>query len=182
MLQPNTWDAIACHSGDVGFETMFLPTFAETLTHVRRFGGVADYVQHIRDAVSLSGPDFHSLMICAMAASYDPQPPTEDNPLGIVLPLDEETAIVEQEAWSRWMNFDPLVMIESKHDSLAQLKCLFIDCGNRDQYHIQYGSRRFVERLTAFNVPHMWEEFDGTHSGIDFRLDSSFSQLSNVLS
>ena len=182
MLQPGAWDAIACHSGDVGFETMFLPTFAETLTHVQRFGGVAGYVQHIRDAASLSGPDFHSLMICAMAASYDPQPPTEDNPLGIQLPLDEKTAVVEEEAWSRWMNYDPLTLIESKHDSLAQLKCLLIDCGNRDQYHIQYGSRRFVERLTALEVPHLWEEFDGTHSGIDYRLDTSFAKLSNVLS
>jgi len=182
MLQPNTWDAIACHSGDVGFETMFLPTFAETLTHVSKFGGVAAYVQHVRDAGSLSGPDFHSLMICAMAASYDPQQPTQDNPLGIVLPLDEKTAVVEEEAWSRWMDFDPLTLIESKHEALAQLKCFFIDCGSRDQYHIQYGSRRFVERLTALNVAHIWEEFDGTHSGIDFRLDSSFSQLSKVLS
>ena len=103
-------------------------------------------------------------------------------PSAIKLPLDENTAVVEEEAWSRWMNFDPLTMLESNHGSLAQLKCLLIDCGNRDQYHIQYGSRRFVERLIAFEVPHTWEEFDGTHSGIDFRLDTSFAKLSKVLS
>ena len=182
MLQPNSWNAVASHSGDVGFETMFLPTFAETLTHVHRFGGVAPYVQHVRDAAALSGPDFHSLMICAMAASYDPRPPSTGNPLGIVLPLDEKTAVIENEAWSRWMDFDPLMLVESNHSALAKLDCLLIDCGSRDQYHIQYGSRRFVERLAAFGIEHTWEEFDGTHSGIDFRLDTSFSQLSKVLS
>ena len=182
MLQPNEWSAIACHSGDVGFETMFLPTFAETLTHVHKFGGVAQYVQHVRDAATLSGPDFHSLMICAMAASYDSRAPSQANPLGIVLPLNEKTAAIEEDAWSRWMGFDPLTLIESNHSELAKLECLLIDCGSRDQYHIQYGSRRFVERLKALGVNHTWEEFDGTHSGIDFRLDTSFSQLSKVLS
>lgn len=182
MLQPNVWGAVACHSGDVGFETMFLPTFAETLTHVHRYGGVAQYVEHIRNAASLSGPDFHSLMICAMAASYDPRPPTQENPLGIVLPLNEQTAVLDDKAWAQWMVFDPLNLVESKYEALRELKCLFIDCGARDQYHIQYGSRQIVERFSALNVPHMWEEFDGTHSGIDFRLDSSFAQLSNDLS
>lgn len=182
MLQPHVWDAVACHSGDVGFETMFMPTFAETITHVSRYGGVASYVEHIRNCKSLSGPDFHSLMICAMAASYDPRPPSDGNPLGIVLPLNEKTAVLEDEAWSRWMAFDPLTMVEKGHDGLTELKCLFIDCGSRDQYHIQYGSRQFIERLEALNVNHTWEEFDGTHSGIDFRLDTSFSQLSKSLS
>ncbi len=182
MLQPNVWQAVACHSGDVGFETMFLPTFAETLTHVHRYGSAAQYVEHIRNAPKLSGPDFHSLMICAMAASYDPRNPTQENPLGIVLPIDERTAVLDDEAWARWMKFDPLNLVDSRSEALQQLKSFFIDCGSRDQYHIQYGSRRIVERFTAHNIPHIWEEFDGTHSGIDFRLDCSFAQLSKDLS
>ena len=121
-------------------------------------------------------------MICAMAASYDPRPPSQENPLGIVLPLNEQTAVLDDKAWAQWMVFDPLNLVESKYEALRELKCLFIDCGARDQYHIQYGSRRIIERFSALNIPHMWEEFDGTHSGIDFRLDSSFAQLSNDLS
>ena len=182
MLQPGEWDGVACHSGDMGFETMFLPTFPETLTHVGKFGGAPEYVEHIRNAERMSGPDFHSLMICAMAASYDPRKPSDANPLGIVLPLESKTAEVHEEAWSKWLSFDPLTMVEHKHEALRQLSALFIDCGGQDQYHIQYGSRRFVSRLLKLDINHAWEEFAGTHSGIDYRLDLSFAFLSENLS
>ena len=182
MLQPEQWDGIACHSGDMGFETMFLPTFAETLTHVGRYGGAPQYVDYIRNAERMSGSDFHTLMICAMAASYDPRRPTQDNPLGIVLPVESKTAETHSDAWSRWMSFDPLTMVEEKHEALRKLSALFIDCGGQDQYHIQYGSRRFVSRLLSMDVPHSWEEFAGTHSGIDHRLDLSFAYLTEMLS
>ncbi len=181
MLHPTSWQAVACHSGDVGFETMFKPTFAETITHVNRFGGTAQYVKNVRAAASLSGPDFHTLMICAMAASYDPREPSASNPLGIHLPVDLHTAHIEQEAWQKWLNFDPLVMVESMHAGLNNLRLLMIDCGNNDQYHIQYGSRNIVQRLSELGVEHIWEEFDGTHSGIDHRLDHSFALLSKHL-
>lgn len=181
MLQPNIWDGVACHSGDMGFETMFLPTFAETLTHVARYGGTAEYVAHIRKAERLSGPDFHSLMICAMAASYDPRPSTNKNPIGIVLPVNTETADILPEAWNQWLEFDPIHMINTHHQHLVGLDALFIDCGGQDQYHIQYGSRKFVELLRSFEIEHTWEEFVGTHSGIDHRLDLSFAFLSQKL-
>jgi enterochelin esterase-like enzyme len=58
---------------------------------------------------------------------------------------------------------------------------LFIDCGNTDQYGIQYGSRVFVELLTQYGIDHHWEEFQGTHSGIDYRLDCSMPLLAEAL-
>ena len=181
LLSPECWDGVACHSGDVGFDLMFKPTFAETLTHVARYGSAADYVDHVRAAAKLSGPDFHSLMICAMAASYDPRAPTESNPLGVVLPVDSTTARLDEAAWAKWLAFDPLTMIESGANNLQNLAALWIDCGDKDQYHIQYGSRLLVKRLTSLGVEHHWEEFDGTHSGIDHRLDLSLPFLSKAL-
>ncbi|MBT3477453.1 MAG: hypothetical protein HN458_05925 [Euryarchaeota archaeon] len=160
---------------------MFKPTFAETLTHVTKYGGAAGYVAHIQNAERLSGPDFHTLMICAMAASYDPRDATSDNPLGIVLPVNTETADILPEAWNKWLNFDPVQMLSTHHGHLAKLEAFFIDCGGQDQYHIQYGSRKFVELLHALKIEHIWEEFTGTHSGIDHRLDLSFAFLSQKL-
>ena len=49
-----------------------------------------------------------------------------------------------------------------------------------DQYHIQYGTRRFTDRLEELGVPHHYEEFDGTHSSIDWRLDHSLPYLVNA--
>ena len=61
------------------------------------------------------------------------------------------------------------------------MELLFIDCGNRDQYGIQYGSRKLVDMLSKLGIEHRWEEFDGTHSGIDYRLDISLPLLSKSL-
>lgn len=181
MLHPGAWNAIACHSGDVGFETMFKPTFGETLTHVASYGSAADYVDHVRKAGKMSGPDFHTLMICAMAGSYDPRNPTADNPIGIELPVEPRTAAFDIEAWQRWLAFDPLHMIEAKPEGVNRLSGFWIDCGDRDQYNIQYGSRAMVDRMKELGIEHHWDEFSGTHSGIDHRLDLSLPFLANAL-
>ena len=181
LTNPGQWNAIVSHSGDVGFETMFMPTFSETITHISRYGSPADYVDYVMNAPKMSSNDFHSLMICAMAASYDPGECNDSNPLGIQLPVDMKYCELDQERWANWLNFDTLRLIESNLNNLNSLELLFIDCGNLDQYGIQYGSRKLVARLSELGVEHTWQEFDGTHSGIDHRLDISLPLLSKSL-
>jgi len=116
-----------------------------------------------------------------MAASYDPRDPSPSNPLGIELPVKARTGEIIPGAWGRWLAYDPLVMIETQSQGLRELGAIWIDCGDRDQYNIQYGSRNFVDQLTLMGIAHTWEEFSGTHSGIDHRLDLSLAFLSNAL-
>ena len=181
LTNPSQWDGIVSHSGDVGFETMFMPTFAETITHISRYGSPANYVDSVMKAGKMSSDDFHTLMICAMAASYDPGISEADNPLGIQLPVDMKHCELDEHRWSKWLEFDTLKLIESNSNNLNSLKLLFFDCGNQDQYGIQYGSRKMAIRLSELGINHIWEEFDGTHSGIDFRLDTSLPLLSKSL-
>ena len=180
MLKPGVWDAVAMHSGDVGFDLMFKPTFSETQTHIAPHGDAEGFVEYIRNAAKISGDAFHTLMMCAMAASYDPQDASSGK-LGINLPINPRTAEVDEQAWQRWLAYDPLVMIEEKHEALKALKMLYIDCGNMDQYNIQYGSRQLVDRLEELAVEHIWEEFEGTHSGIDNRIEISLPVIINSL-
>jgi hypothetical protein len=56
-----------------------------------------------------------------------------------------------------------------------------MDCGWRDQYHIHYGMRILSQRLHEQRVTHSYEEFDGTHSGIDARMDESLPYLQKCL-
>ena len=79
------------------------------------------------------------------------------------------------------MKFDPLKSSEQSFNSLRSLDFLFIDCGNRDQYGIQYGSRLMINLLKQYGIEHHWEEFDGTHSGIEYRLDFSMPLLAKSL-
>jgi hypothetical protein len=62
-------------------------------------------------------------------------------------------------------------------ENLRRLRGLFIDCGSRDQYFVQYGARAFTSRLSAFGIAHRYEEFDDNHSGIDYRMDVSLPFL-----
>ena len=72
-------------------------------------------------------------------------------------------------------------MLEHGVEALRSLHGLYIDVGIHDQYHIQYGTRRLADRLNEFGVDHFYEEFEGTHTSIDWRLDHSLPYLVNAL-
>jgi len=72
-------------------------------------------------------------------------------------------------------------MVKDHSRALKSLKGLFIDCGWRDQYHIHYGSRLVAQQLEALHISHRYEEFDDTHSGIDYRLETSLPFLFKAL-
>jgi hypothetical protein len=65
--------------------------------------------------------------------------------------------------------------------NLKSLRGIYIDCGSRDQYHIHYGSRILSKRLAAARIKHRYEEFDDTHSDVDYRMDVSLPFLSRAL-
>ncbi len=171
------WGAIACQSGDMGFEIAYQRDFPMTLSALARHDGDPQrFVQSMLDAEKLAGGDIHALMILAMGASYDPDP---DAALGIRLPVDPQTCELIPERWERWLEHDPLRLIdrEACRESLKKLRAVYIDCGSRDQYHLQYPARAFVRKLKALGIGHTYEEFDDTHSGIDYRLDRSLPFL-----
>ena len=62
-------------------------------------------------------------------------------------------------------------------DNLKTLRGIYIDCGWRDQYHIHFGSRLLSEQLHKHGIAHRYEEYNDTHSGIDYRMDVSLPYL-----
>jgi hypothetical protein len=71
---------------------------------------------------------------------------------------------------------------ETQADNLRKLKALYIDCGEKDQFNLLYGARRFVRRLNELGIPHRYEEFPDNHSGVDYRMDESLPLLAQALS
>ena len=72
-------------------------------------------------------------------------------------------------------------MVDKYAGNLKTLKGIFVDCGWRDQYHIHYGARTLSKRLTAAKVKHIYEEFDDTHSSVDYRMERSLPFLYRAL-
>ena len=112
------------------------------------------------------------------AASYDPDPTQF---LGIRLPVTIDTRVLIEERWANWSRHDPVVAVENQADNLRRLRALYIDCGERDQFNLLYGTRRFVRRLNELGIAHRYEEFADNHTSVDYRMDESLPFLAQAL-
>lgn len=181
MLHAEHWGAIACHSGDMAFEWCYLVEFPRMLMHLARYNQrIEAFVQHMKDDKKVNGGDLHQLMMLAMAATYDPAP---DAPCGIQLPVDAETCELLPARWAKWLEWDPVQLVNRKQvqANLESLKGIYIDCGNRDQYNLLFGARTLTRRLDELGIAHRYEEFDDNHSSVDYRMDVSLPWLYHQL-
>lgn len=179
MYFPETWGAVASHAGDIGFEWVYRSGFPATAALLSSLGGDTNrFLKNFWRKKTPGHPDYSTLMTLAMAASYDP---SEDAVNNIPLPFDLHTLEINEQRWRRWLRHDPLNLLDQYAPSLSALELLYLDVGSRDQYHIQYGTRQFANRLQDLNIEHEFEEFDGRHSGIDWRLDTSLPKLALAL-
>jgi len=177
LLHGEEWAAVACHSGDIGFDILFrreLPGALDTLTRFR--GDAAAFFDDFWSKPKVRSADLHVAMILAMCASYAPDLTAR---LGIRLPVDPQTCELHPEVWARWMDHDPLSLLDtpSHQANLRRLRALYFDCGRFDPYFLHYGARAFARKLAGLNIPHVHEEFDDDHSSIDYRLDRSLPLL-----
>lgn len=177
MLHADTWAAVACHSGDMGFDLCYrgdMPGLLRTLQTCDN--DIGAFVKKVHAGRKVAGGDMHRLMILAMAASYDPDPKA---PFGIRLPVSEDTCELLPERWENWQAWDPVLMVDRQEvrENLASLKGLFIDCGTQDQYNLVYGARQLARKLQEYGIQHQYEEFPDNHSSVDYRMDVSLPWL-----
>ncbi len=177
MLHAEHWGAIACHSGDMGFDRCYLPELLKTVMHLAKYEGrVADFIRKMQADKKTNGSDMNDIMMLAMAASYDPAP---GEPYGVRLPVTGDTCEIISDRWDRWLAFDPVCLIE-RADVIANLrgmKAIYLDCGNFDQFNLVFGARQLVKRLESLRIPHRYEEFADNHSSVDYRMDISLPYL-----
>ncbi|MFT5140323.1 MAG: enterochelin esterase-like enzyme [Lysobacterales bacterium] len=179
MRYPKLWGAVASHAGDVGFDLVYRPEFplaAAMLNECK--GNVVRFLEQFWRNKNPGKAHYSTLMTIAMAASYDAD---ESDPENIRLPFDLKTCALDEERWANWQAHDPLNMVDQHVVALRNLKILYLDVGSRDQYNIQFGTRKLSNKLEKLGVRHHFEEFDGTHSGMDWRLDISLPLIANAL-
>ena len=179
MHHSNLFSAAASVSGDCCFEYTFK---IEMLSALR--GLVAhnfDPAQFLKDfevTHELSGDGHAILNILAMSACYSPNP---ESALGFDLPMDLRTGELLPEVWERWLNFDPLRAAEHHIAALQSLDLLHLEAGLADQFNLQWGLRRLVDKLTSLSIPHEHEEHAGSHFGLDPRYDALLPKLAETL-
>ncbi|MDE2475746.1 MAG: enterochelin esterase [Alphaproteobacteria bacterium] len=179
LLHPDFWPAAACHSGDMGFPLMYLPEFPDVLRAIAKHdNSIQNWLENFYAKRKVKDDEVHILMMFAQCATFDPDPQSF---MGVRLPVDIETCEFIPERWNKWMAWDPLTLVESRAEGLKQMKLLFIDCGDIDQYNLVYGARRMRRVLQRLGVAHIYEEFPDNHSSIDYRMDRSLPLLAKTL-
>jgi enterochelin esterase family protein len=178
MKHADVFGAVACHSGDMLFDYCYRGDVPKFCTRVQRGGGLERWLAAFDAAPQKKHEDVEALNILAMAASYSPNPAA---PLGIDLPCDLESGAFRDDVWARWLEHDPLRMVERHRDALASLELLYLDCGTRDEFHLHHGLRQMLGRLEALRVAHHAEFFDDGHMNVQYRYDTSLPLLARAL-
>ena len=203
MKYAEHWGAIADHSGDAYFDFVYRGEWPKTLNQLARHrrpaqkpgrysvekatagltpglddGRIRRFLEHVWATKNPGNDEIMALMLVAMAASYDPAPSA---PNGFKVPFDLETGELIESRWRRWLAHDPIHMVKEYRHNLKSMRGIFIDCGWRDQFQIHYGTRLLSRELSKHKVAHVYQEFDATHSGIDYRMDVSLPFLYRAL-
>jgi len=205
MKYASTWGAVASHSGDAKFDFVYWHDWPNTLDELAKYrvpkrkpgpydargeaarkglaeglddGRIKRFLAHVWKKEKLAVKEVHCIMNLCMAATYDPDPRA---PLGFRVPFNLESGEVLGKRWARWLEHDPINLVEQHRDNLKSLRGIYIDCGWRDQYFIHYGARILSKRLAAAGVRHTYEEFPDDHSDVDYRMDVSLPFLVKAL-
>lgn len=182
LRQRQPFAAVACHSGDMGFEISVLPDLVRLMDALRVHGSVEALVgAHYRAQNPKDGQWFGPLSMLALAAVYSP---SESSPMGIELPFAPETGRLRPEVVQRWREWDPVDIVAQSEDArrvLAGLRMFFIDCGLRDEHGLHWGARQLAEELRRWDIAHEHQEFDGGHRSTSYRLDVSLPKLYSAL-
>jgi enterochelin esterase family protein len=166
---------LACStSGDAYFEFCYFPGIAEGFRAIK--GDPKALIEKFwRETERKGKDDFAALNTIGMSACYAPNDATE---IGFDLPFDLETGEIRWDVWGRWLEHDPVRLVDKSVENLKSLKLLFIDAGTRDEFALDLGAKILCKRLKEFNIPFLTEEFDDGHFNIGYRQNRSLELIS----
>jgi hypothetical protein len=180
MLRPDLFGALATHAGDALYELLYIPEIPKTVRGLRGYdGSIEAWWKDFQSRLAFTRPeDFDLLMMLGVSACFSAA--DDGTP---VLPFDPGSGRIREDVWARWLQWDPVRMVDRYGDALQSLTAVWIDWGRSDQFHLDLGAIAFRDALAAAGVsePVRFELFDGTHSNIDWRYPISLAWLAERL-
>jgi hypothetical protein len=181
MLRPDLFGALATHAGDTLYELCYLPEFAKAARHLRKYDhDITKWWDDFRSRTAFTREaDATLLMALGCAACFSAR---EDGTPE--LPFDPRSGELRPEVWSRWLDWDPVRMVDRYADALRSLRAIWIDAGTRDEWFLDLGAEAFRAGLARIGVPDdriQFELFDAGHGEIGYRYPLALSWLAHRL-
>jgi len=179
MLRPDVFGAMASHAGDALFEHCYLVELARVARALRDEydGSYERFLADFRSRPAFSKDSDDGLLeTWALAACYSAEPDGT-----VTLPFDPATGRLRDEVWQRWLALDPVRMAAGHAEALRSLRGVYLDAGRKDEYWLDLGAAAFSAALDALGVEHVFELFDDTHFGIEYRYPKALAFLAERL-
>ena len=181
MLRPDLFGALATHAGDALYEMLYIPEFAKSVRFLRAYGHDIDrWWDDFRSRVAFTKEaDQTLLMLLGCSACFSAS--ADGTPL---LPFDARTGELLPDVWQRWLDLDPVRMVDRHADALRSLRAVWIDAGTRDEWYLDIGAEAFRAGLLRIGVPEekiSFEFFDAGHGMIEYRYPLALAWLSERL-
>lgn len=173
MRHADVFGLVCSTAGDAYFEYCYPMDFAKAFRTIK--GDPAGFMREFW-ATEKQGKDDHpALNTIGMASCYSPNGSEFD------MPFDLETGEIREDVWARWLEHDPVRLVEKHAGDLRSLKLLYVDAGTKDEFALDVGAKILSRKLKEFDVPHLHEEFDDGHFNISYRYDRSLELISEKI-
>lgn len=177
MLRPDLFGALATHAGDALYESCYLVDFPKAARLLREYDGdIWRWWSDFRSRTAFTKEADQTLLeIFGVSACFSAD--ADGTPR---LPFDTETGQVVPDLWQRWLDWDPVRMVERHADAVRSWRAVWIDAGTRDEYFLDLGAKAFERKVLAAGVAEdriHFELFDAGHGGIDYRYPLALAWL-----
>jgi enterochelin esterase family protein len=173
---PQIFANVAAVAPDCFFQLSLLPEIYSVFPYIQNWGGIEYAKKELEEGKFLKRRVAHKILnVIAMALCYG------GNESGkISWPINPEGVILEN-IWENWLEFDPLVFLPERCESIKVLDQIYLDVGIYDQFHLQYGTRQLYNQLMKLNAKVTLTEYKGSHFDLGTRRAPVWNWIYNVV-
>jgi S-formylglutathione hydrolase FrmB len=164
---PQIFSWVAAIAPDCFFEASLLPELYHALPIWEKYGrSPHKALDELRNGKLTKMRNWHTILNAfGMAACYG----STGEPGQFEFPLDPYSGQKISHLWNKWLAHDPLIFIQARSTQLKLTSGIYLDVGNKDNFHLQFGARQLSKILHDQKISHDFVEFDGNHFDIGDR-------------